>query len=282
MANVENIRELMTEGKSDKTIYWHTLTAVTARAAFTGRWSDLLTWKQIASQLSREMGKVFWFECWISHSYLYGALHYGEFSQLENHIEKVRASPDPYQVRLAYLFQGMLSLARGSYGEAEKSLKEFLRLEEDTRDNSYLEGFIYLARTCLATGDTDKAGEYIEKGSQLAEKGLYENPLYQLQFLQLKGELAMSKGNYAPVEAYLIQSLLLAENLDNPVQTGFIQKLWGRLHLEQNNREHAEKRFILARDIFLSLNNKYQAGQVMTMLETAYPAKTRYQTAEEG
>jgi len=83
MKNVENIRQLMIEGKSDQTIYWHTLTAVTARAAFTGRWSDLLTWKQLASQLSREMGKIYWFECWISHSYLYGAILHGELSQLK-------------------------------------------------------------------------------------------------------------------------------------------------------------------------------------------------------
>ncbi|QTA86084.1 tetratricopeptide repeat protein [Desulfonema magnum] len=267
MANVEKIRELMTQGKSDKTIYWHTLTAVTARAAFTGRWADLLTWTQLASQLSREMGKVFWFECWISHSYLYGALHYGEFSQLENHIEKVSASPDPYQVRLSYLFQGMLCLSRKNYEEAEQNLKAFLRREEETRDNSYLEGFIYLACTCLATGATDKAREYIEKGSQLAKKGLYENPLYQLQFLQLNAELAMRQGDYPLAETSLVQSLRLAEMLDNPLQKGFIQKLRGRLHLEQNNREEAEKRFILARDIFLSLNNKYQAARVMTMLE---------------
>ncbi|MCD4692679.1 MAG: hypothetical protein K8R79_07190 [Calditrichales bacterium] len=94
--NVEKIRQLMEQGKSDLTIYWHTLTAVGARAAFTGRYKDLLEWKQLASKLSQKMGKVYWFECWISHSYLYAALDRGEFSQIENHIKRVQASYDPY------------------------------------------------------------------------------------------------------------------------------------------------------------------------------------------
>ncbi|RLC20809.1 MAG: hypothetical protein DRI57_03905 [Deltaproteobacteria bacterium] len=268
MANVDKIRQLMVEGKSDKTIYWHTLTAVTARAAFTGRWADLLSWKQLASRLSRKMGKVFWFECWISHSYLYGALHHGEFFQLENHIERVQASPDPYQVRLAWLFRGMLHLTRGDYSQAEQNLREFLRMEEENPDNSYLEGFVYLARTCIALGTTDKASAYIEKGSQLATAGPYENPLYQLQFLQLKAELAMTRADYTQADHCLTQGLALAETLDNPIQTGFIRKLRGKLYIEQKCLEDAEDQLNQARDSFLFLKNKYQAGQVVTILES--------------
>ncbi len=268
MANVEKIRQLMEDGKSDKTIYWHTLTAVTARAASTGRWNDLMTWKETASRLSREMGKIYWFECWISHSYLYAAIHHGEFSQLENHIEKVQASPDPYQVRLSWLFRGMLRLSQGNTDAAGENLREFLRMEEVSPDNSYLEAFIYLARTALATGAVDEAREYIKKGSGLAQQGPYENPLCQLQFLQLKVELALAEERYDPAEGCLTQSLNLAQELDNPIQTGFVRKLWGRFHLAQNRPEAAEDQLNQARDIFLSLENKYQAGQVVTLLES--------------
>lgn len=268
MANVEKIRQLMIEGKSDQTIYWHTLTAVTARAAFTGRWSDLLIWKQRASQLSREMGKIYWFECWISHSYLYGAIHHGEHSQLENHIERVQASPDPYQVRLAWLFRGMLHLARKDYPQAEQNLSRFLQMEEDSPDNSYLEGFVHIGRTCLASGSADQAERYISRGTRLAAAGPYENPLYQVQFLQLNAELDMLRRNYRSAEIYLAQSLELAQALDNPIQTGFIRKLWGRMCIEEKYFEEADVHLTLAKDIFLSLENKYQAGQVVTILET--------------
>lgn len=267
MNNVEKIRQLMLEGKSDETIYWHTLTAVGARAAFTGRWADLLAWKQLASDLSRKMGKIYWFECWISHSYLYGALHHGEFSQLKNHIERVQASPDPYQVRLAYLFRGRWHLIRGSYGEAEQNLDRFLQLEEDSRDNSFLEGLVYLAQTYLATGAVDKAKKCVADGARLAEAGEYANPLYRLQFLQLEASLAISAADCARAERLLIQSLELAEELDNPIQAGFVHKLWGALLLEQNDLEKAEEHLRQARNVFLSLDNKYQAGQVVTLLE---------------
>ncbi|MCP4107486.1 MAG: protein kinase [Desulfobacteraceae bacterium] len=268
MDNVEKIRQLMIEGKSDKTIYWHTLTAVTARAAFTGRWADLLIWKQSASDLSREMGKIYWFECWISHSYLYGAIHHGEFSQLENHIERVQASPDPYQMRLAWLFRGMLELSWEDFHEAEQNLRKFLELEEKSPDNSYLEGFIYLAQTYLASGTTDKARDCIKKGFELAIKGHYENPLYQLQFLQLKAELAITEEYYAEAENYLAQSLELAETLDNPIQTGFVRKMQACLLIGQNKPEQAEEKLNQAKDIFLSLDNKYQAGKVVTIIES--------------
>lgn len=271
LANVEKIRRLVLEGKSDKTIYWHTLTAVGARAAFTGRWADLLEWKQLASQLSREMGKIYWFECWISHSYLYGALHHGEFAQLEDHIERVAASPDPYQVRLAYLFRGRLRLIQGKHQEAEENFNRFFELEAKSPDNSYLEGFIYLAQSHLAGGALDRARTSIEEGARLAAGGNYQNPLYQLQFWQLQAKLAMAQANYAQAAQYLSQSLALAQKMDNPIQQGFIYKAWGLLHHQQHAVEQAREQLVRARDIFLSLENKYQAAQVAIILETVAP-----------
>jgi len=267
MANIEKNRQLMEEGKSDGTIYWHTLTAVGARAAFTGRWDELLAWKELASRLSREMGKIYWFECWISHSYLYGALHHGEFSQVEKHIERVQASPDPYQVRLAYLFRGRYYLIRGDYSLAAKNLQTFLQMESESPDNSYLEGLIFLAQTYLNAGAADRAEEYIARGLELAAGGNYANPLYRLQFWQLQAQQAMKAENYAQAEEHLRQSLALAQSLDNPIQRGFARKLWGLLHLEQQDRAAAAQQLSQARDIFLSLDNKYQAGQVTAILD---------------
>ena len=268
MTNVEKIHQLMVEGKSDQTIYWHTLTAVTARAAFTGRWDDLLEWKQRASHLSREMGKIYWFECWISHSYLYGAIHHGEFSQLDDHIEKVQVSPDPYQVRLASLFRGMLRLSQKKYQEAEESLLQFLHQEEKTPDNSYLEGYIYLAQTYLATERLDEAKQSIEQGLQFATQGLHANPLYHLQFLRLEAVSAMLEVHYGLAEEKLRDSLQLAEKLENPLQQGFIQTVWGRLYLMKGHIKNAVQRLERARMLFLSINNKYQAGQVVSLLES--------------
>ncbi|QTA81784.1 Protein kinase domain-containing protein [Desulfonema limicola] len=271
MENVEKIRQLMEQGKSDQTIYWHTLTAVTARAAFTGHWAELLEWKNRASQLSKQMGKIYWFECWISHSYLYGAIYCGAFSQLENHIKKVQASPDPYQVRLAYLFRGMLELERRNFSHAEQNLSLFLEMEESAPDNSWAEGFVYMAKTCLGADKNQDAASYIQKGSDLVKKEPYKNPLYQLQFLQLSAELAISSADYTPVKSMLDRSLEMADMMDNTIQKAFVHKLFGRYYFEQDEPDKAQKHYLLSRDIFLSLGNKYQAGQVISILECITP-----------
>ena len=182
MQNIEKIRQLMLAGKSDKVIYWHTLTAVGARAAFTGRYKDLIDWKQTASKLSRELGKIYWFECWISHSYVYGCLDYGDFSQINNHIERVKASPDPYQVNLAHLFAGRYCLNQQNYLKAEENLKIFLEREEQNMDNSYLEGLIYLGQTYLESGQTGKARYCIEKGYNWPWQGNTKIPCLNCNF----------------------------------------------------------------------------------------------------
>lgn len=267
MTNIEKNRHLMLEGKSDPVIYWHTLTAVGARAAYSGRWKDLLDWKETASQLSKEMGKIYWFECWISHSYLYGAIHHGRFQQLENHIERVHASPDPYQRRLAYLFRGMLDLSGQHYSAAEQNLLQFVEMEKEGPDNSYLEGFVQMGRLYIDSGEYRKALEWIEKGLQLSAEGPFENPLYQLQFLKLMAEYALFENDIPAAEKYLHRSAEIANQLDNPIQKGFIHGVWGRLYHLRQEPNSAKERYIEAKALFLSVGNKYQAGRVVALLE---------------
>lgn len=268
LANIQKIRNMADEGKSDLTIYWHSLTAVIARYAMSGRHAQMQEWEHIASQLSRDMGKIYWFECWISHSYLYAALDYGEFLQLENHIARVQASPDPYQVRLAFLFRGRLRLIEGKYREAEENLKRFLEMEEKSPDNSLLEGYIYLAATYLQMGRSDEARELIEEGSALALEGKLQNPLYQMQFNRLKAEFAISLEKYIPAEQYLEKASELAEQLDNPIQKGFIHKTKGLMLLKRGEKEQGLEELEKAKEWFLSINNKYQAGQVLMVIES--------------
>jgi len=267
MVNIEKNHQLMEEGKSDGTIYWHTLTAVGARAAFSGRYHDLMEWKKLVSRLSRDMGKIHWFECWISHSYLYGALFQGEFSQLESHIERVQASPDPYQVRLAYLFRGRLRLIQGLYDEAEENFNKFFELEKISPDNSLLEGYVYLAKTYIETGRLERAEELIETGDKLATEGKYSNPLYRMQFEFLRAELCMAREDYQNCEIYLNKALGYADSLDNPIWRGFIKKLKGILYQKREKYEKAREFLSEAIEIFLALDNKYQAGQVVAILQ---------------
>lgn len=268
LANIQKIRNMADEGKSDLTIYWHSLTAVIARYAMSGRYADMQEWEHIASQLSRDMGKIYWFECWISHSYLYAALDCGEFLQLENHIARVQASPDPYQVRLAFLFRGRLRLLEGKYREAEENLKKFLEMEEKSPDNSLLEGYIYLAATYLQEGKSDEARELIEEGSALALEGKLQNPLYQMQFNRLKAEFAISLEKYIPAEQYLEKAGELAHQLDNPIQKAFIHKTAAMMLLKRGEKEKALEELEQAKEWFLSINNKYQAGQVLMIIES--------------
>ena len=268
LENIQKIRKMADEGKSDLTIYWHSLTAVIARYAMSGRYEKVQEWEHIASQLSRDMGKIYWFECWISHSHLYAALDYGEFSQLEEHIERVQASPDPYQVRLAYLFRGRLRLVEGKYNEAEENLRIFMKMEEECPDNSLLEGYIYLAKTYMQTDKLDKARDLIEEGATLASEGKYENPLYKMQFYHLKAELALMLNKYLPASQYLDKAYSFAVELDNPIQKGFIHKTRGLMLLEQGKTGEAEKELSKAKELFLSVNNKYQAGQVLMIIES--------------
>lgn len=267
MENIEKIRGLTEAGKSDLAIYWHTLTAVGARAAFSGRYRDLIAWKDLASRLSRKMGRIYWLECWISHSYLYAALDRGDFSQIEQHIERVAASPDPYQVRLSHLFRGRWELARGNHEQALHSFAVFLDLEERSRDNSYLEGVYYVARTYLETEAVEKAEEQIEIGAACAEKGPLQNPMYQLQFARLRSELALAGGDAVAAERHLAVARVLAAELDNPIQTAYIDKSFGLVYQFGNKPDQAKESFRKARDIFLAIENKYQAGRVTRLLD---------------
>ncbi|MCE1248311.1 MAG: protein kinase [Firmicutes bacterium] len=268
MDNIEKIHQLMLSGKSDMTIYWHTLTSVGARAAFSGKYKDLLEWKELASKLSSDMGKIHWFECWISHSYLYGTLHRGDFSQLENHIERVQASPDPYQVRLAYLFRGRLRLIEGKFKEAEENLNEFLRLEKLSTDNSLLEGYVFLAELLIKTGRIDEARTLTEEGAALANSGKLENPLYKMQFEHLKALISESEGDYSSALSHLDRALKIAKEQTNPIQEAFIKENQGLVRLKMSQIQDGLALLNQAKELFLSLDNKFQAGRITSLLES--------------
>jgi hypothetical protein len=284
MNNIEKIHQLMLSGKSDMTIYWHTLTSVGARAAFSGRYNDMLEWKELASKLSADMGKIHWFECWISHSYLYGTLHRGDFSQLENHIERVQASPDPYQVRLAYLFRGRLRQIQGKYKEAEENLNEFLRLEKQSSDNSLLEGYVFLSELLIETGRLSEAEALLEEGMKLAYSGKLENPLYKMQFEQLRARISDANQDYSSAFSHLEKALKTAKELDNPIQQAFIRESQGKIRIKMENRDEGIALLNQARDLFLSLDNKYQAGRITAFLESqaAMPVTKSPITAATG
>lgn len=286
MDNIELNHRRIDQGRCDLPIYWHTLTAVGARAAFSGRWDDLLAWKQLASRLSARMGKIYWFECWISHSYLYGAIHHGELGQLEHHVEQVRASPDPYQVRLSHLFDGALALARGRAADAVAPLERFMELERACPDNSLLEGHLHLARALIASGELQRAGAEAARGWDLAGAGPYRNPLYRQQFLQLQVELALAHEaapDLALQRGRLEQALALAvDELDNPLQAGYTEQLWGQLALRVGDEEGARAHLARARDHMLSIGNSYQAGRMLRQLDRLGSAPARTAGADRG
>ena len=267
MKNIQRIRELTMEGKSDLTIYWHTLTAVGARAAFSGRFGDVQLWMEEASRLSRKMGRVYWFECWISHSYLYAALHRGEFAQIEHHIDRVAASPDPYQVRLAHLFRGRWDLVNERYGQAISHLEKFIELEEVGLDNSYLEGLIYLAEAQLLSGKSEDAISTIKDGTKIASTEPYGTPLHLLQFNHLEAKYLMVEGKTEEAKELLEGALENARELDNPLQEAFLLTSLGEIHCKEERVEEGCRTFEEARAIFLALNNKYQAGRVANFLD---------------
>jgi len=260
MANIERVRSLVEQGRADLTIYWHTLTAVGARAAFTGRYQDLTIWKDLASRLSRKMGKIYWFECWISHSYLYAALDRWDLSQVNDHIALVAASPDPYQVRLAHLFGGRSELLRGNPGEALHKLKIFLDEEEQCRDNSYLEGLYYFVHALLQTKRLEEAELLISRGLDAAVHGLLRNPFYKLRFSRLAAELARAQGDRERAAQFLAAAQEIAETLDNPIQKAYIAASRGELYRDAGEMQLAVESSAMARDIFGGLGNRHQAA----------------------
>ena len=258
MDRIQKIRELTDQGKSDLTIYWHTLTAVGARAAFTGRYKDLLQWKEVAAELSRIMGKIYWFECWISHSFLYGALAHGELTRIKPHINRVAESPDPYQRRLSYLFKGRYELIKGNYIKAIENLELFIRLEKSKKDNSFPEGLVYLAKTYLAKNNRIKSRSLIEQGLKIVTAGQFENPFYEMQFLRLRGELRLQADQFEQSKNDLNRALELAQEQNNPIQQGHAYLAIGDLYKTKNDKEAALENYEYARQAFELINNKYQ------------------------
>ncbi len=271
MKNIRAIHDLMVNGKSDAAIYWHTLTAVGARAAFTGRYCDLLEWKDDAAERSRKMGRIIWFECWISHSYLYAALDKGEFSQIKNHIERVRTSPDPYQVRLASLFQGRWELIQENYNDAIHHLEKFLAQERESMDNSYLEGVIYLAFAFLQTGAMKKAKENINDGLSLSRNGKFRNPMHRMQFYHLLAMYEWKRKKYVEANSNLKKAATLARELDNPLQLGYLYRSLGEMEFEQGNSKKAIDAFTESYTSLQSIDNRFQAGKVLALIDQIDP-----------
>ena len=270
--NIERNRQLMDEGKSDGAIYWHTLTAVGARAALSGRWDDLLAWMDVASERSQAMGRIYWFECWISHSYLYGALNHGAFEQLEHHIKRLAHSPDPYQVRLSHLFAGMLARERQDFDASEASLLRFQEQEEASPDNSYLEVFLQLGLTYLEAGRDSEARPLIDKGLELSIQGPRRNPFYEMLFLKVRADLQeIETLQNQDLEA----ALSIARALDNPIQEGLILVSQG---FRTDEEEEMKALWQQAQRKFLSISNRYQANKVQRLLDEYFAASPTEQS----
>jgi predicted Ser/Thr protein kinase len=273
MSEIELNQRRISRGCCDETIFWHTLTAVGARAAYSGRWRDLQLWRERASRLSRKMGKIYWFECWISHSYLYGAIQHGAFEQLEKRIEQVEASYDPYQVRLAALFAGLLALERGDAHTAKQKLETFMQRQKEMPDNSLLEGYLHLARANLALGERQAAQQLADQGLELCSAGKRENPLYRQQFLRLQAELtlasdALDDSELDQVEGTLRQALALSENACNPLQSALTHDVLAQFFLRRQQTQKAVTHWRIALSLCNLLANSYRAGKISERLDS--------------
>ncbi|MBU1430276.1 protein kinase [Myxococcota bacterium] len=263
-ARVEAVARMAEVGRADPVILWHTRTALGARAGFTGRMDDLKAWKAVAEQTSAAMGRMYWFECWISHSWVYGLLGAFHLAPAAAHIARLFSSPDPYQRRLGALFSGRLALAKGDLDEAKRHLEGFLREEEaDGPDNSYLEGFIYLAFTHLAAGEAPRARALTARGQAMATQA--ENPLLRLQFYRLEAECAAQQGEIEAAKAALTQAARLADEGRNAIQRGWIALQ--RARLEQTADEAAPE-LEEAREAFETLGYERLVRAVRAVSQT--------------
>jgi hypothetical protein len=267
MACIDKIREMSENGRSDAVILWHTMTAVGARAGFTGRLDDLLVWKTWAEESSRRLGKIYWFECWVSHSFVYGMLGAFELESLGEHVTRLFSSPDPYQRRLGHLFKGRLALAYGDLEGASDSLVRFLDEEKkDGPDNSYGEGLVYLAICRLGQGDLEAAHALASEGLARSTTEPFACPLAELQFRRVLGDVALARGDRATARAELTRAAALAEEQDNPIQRGFAALDLGRLEWASDERDAARARFDAAKAAFGSIGNQGAIDNVDAVL----------------
>lgn len=255
--NIALIRQMSQDGRADPVILWHTMTAVGARAGHTGRLADLLAWRTWAEESSRQLGKIYWFECWISHSYVYGMLGAFHLGPVARHVQQLFSSPDPYQRRLGHLFQGRLALARAEYGAAAQSLEEFLAQEErEGPDNSYAEGLIYLAWCHVAQQRLYEAEQVARKGLGVATQGARKNPLHELQFRRVMADIALARADTAKAIAQLERALALAEGGDNPVQRGWVEVGFARAAQLAGRRKEAQAHLQQAETFFDPIANE--------------------------
>ncbi len=257
MENIAKIRAMADCGRSDPIVVWHTMTSVGARACFTGRMTDLLDWKTWAEEASRAVGKIFWFECWVSHSYVYGMLGAFRLDALGEHVSRLFKSPDPYQQRLGHLFKGRLALAYGHYDDGARSLETFLEEEEKHGpDNSLLEGLIHLTFCRLGQQRLGDAALLIECGLGLATSAPLGTPIAELQFRRLAAELALANSDADVARASLERALAIAEETDNPVQRGWVHLALARCAAAEERRDAMTSHFAEARRAFASIENE--------------------------
>ncbi len=254
--NIEEIRRLSQVGRSDKTILWHAMTAVGARATFTGQLNDLLDWKTWAEESLKKMGKTFWFECWILHSYIYGMLGAFQYDSIGEYVVRLFHSPDPYQKRLGWLFKGRLALAYGNLDAAMQSLEQFLREEEnDGLDNSYLEGLLYLGLCRVEQKKWDEAEYVSNKGLALAANGKRANPILEVQFREVIAKIMVNRGLTQNAWLELNRCIKLLNGADNPIREGWIYATMAQVASAEADCEKAANYLFKARNCFQEIRN---------------------------
>ena len=101
------------------------------------------------------------------------------------------------------------------------------------------------------------------------------------QLLVLESEIYLSIKDYKKTKDNLDMASKISEEFDVPIMEGRIYLAYAQLYMQEDEVDDALDNLDEALDIFIDINNKLRASDVLTMMGFLYIKKKKYRKAKK-
>jgi len=185
-----------------------------------------------------------------------------------------------------YMRAHLLHNMSGCYGLMGNFDKRLIYLEQsqiiyEKLDDNIALGNSYgeMGNAYKSTSNTEDAIKYYEKAKQIF---VSEEMNYALaQLLVLESEIYLSIKDYKKTKDNLDMASKISEEFDVPIMEGRIYLAYAQLYMQEDEVDDALDNLDEALDIFIDINNKLRASDVLTMMGFLYIKKKKYRKAKK-
>ena len=159
----------------------------------------------------------------------------------------------------------------------EQSQDIYEKLDDNiSLGNSYGE----MGNAYKSTSNNEKSIKYYDKAKQIF---ISEEMNYALaQLLILQSEIYLNMEDYKKTKDNLDKASKISEEFDVPIMEGRIYLAYAQLYIKENNDDQALDNLEEALDVFMDINNKLRASDVLTMMGFIYIKKKKIRKAKKA